>query len=75
MKKIIIAAIIFAACQCLAIWLISDVNFNQNSEEVDLEIYDFEYNGHQYLIFTEYGRTINVLHDPDCECNHSTERG
>lgn len=69
MKKIIIAAIIFAVCQCLAMWLISDVNFTYNSEEVDMEIYDMEFEGHDYLIFTEYGKTINVLHDPSCKCN------
>ena len=69
MKKVIIAVIIFAALQCLAMWLISDVNFTQNSEEIDMEIYDFEYEGHDYLIFTEYGKTINVLHDPSCNCD------
>ena len=58
MKKIIIAAIIFAALQCLSMWLISDVNFTYNSEEMDMEIYDMEFEGHDYLIFTEYGKTI-----------------
>ena len=69
MKKLIIAVIIFAALQCLAMWLISDVNFTYNSEELDVEIYDMEFEGHDYLIFTEYGKTINVLHDPSCKCN------
>lgn len=69
MKKIIIAAIIFAALQCLSMWLISDVNFTKNGEEIDMEIYDMEFEGHDYLIFTEYGNTINVLHDPSCKCN------
>lgn len=50
-------------------WLISDVNFTYNSEELDMEIYDMEFEGHDYLIFTEYGKTINVLHDPNCKCN------
>lgn len=68
MKKIIIAAIIFAALQCLSMWLISDVNFTYNSEELDMEIYDMEFEGPDYLIFTEYGKTINVLHDPSCKC-------
>lgn len=54
MKKVIIAVIIFAALQCLSMWLISDVNFTQNSEEIDMEIYDMEFEGHDYLIFTEY---------------------
>lgn len=69
MKKIIIAAIIFATLQCLSMWLISDVNFTSNSEELDMEIYDMEFEEHDYLIFTEYGKTINVLHDPNCKCN------
>lgn len=69
MKKITIAAIIFVALQCLSMWLISDVNFTYNSEELDMEIYDMEFEGHDYLIFTEYGKTINVLHDPNCNCN------
>lgn len=67
MKELIIAVIIFVALQCLSIWLISDVNFTQNSEEIDMEIYEFEHQGHDYLIFTEMGNTINVMHDPDCK--------
>lgn len=36
--------------------------------DVDMEIYEFEHQGHQYLIFTERGETISVIHDPDCKC-------
>lgn len=68
MKKLIIAAIIFSVCQCIAIWLITDVDFSSTSGEVDMEIYEFEYEGHDYLTFTEYGKTINVIHSPDCKC-------
>lgn len=67
MKKVVIAAIVFAVCQSVAMWLISDVNLTQRSEEMDMEIYEFGYDGHEYLIFTEYGKTINVIHDPDCK--------
>lgn len=67
MKNIIIAVIVFAVLQCMAIWLISDVNFSSNTNEVDMEIFEFEYSGHEYLIFTEMGNTINVTHDLDCE--------
>lgn len=63
MKKLIYAVLIFVACQCIAMLLISDINFTYNSEEVDME-----FEGHDYLIFTENGRTINVLHDLDCDC-------
>lgn len=69
MKKVIIAAIIFVACQCIAVWLISGIDSIQGSDEVDMEIYDVEFEGHSYLIFKEYWRTINVLHDPNCKCN------
>ena len=68
MKKIIIAAIVFIACQSIAVWMLSSVNFNTTTEEVDMEIYEFEYEGHQYMIFEENGRTISVIHNPDCNC-------
>lgn len=67
MKKLIIAIFIFVACQCLAVWLISGIDFIKGSDEVDMEIYDMEFEGHDYLIFTEYWKTINVLHDPSCK--------
>lgn len=68
MKKIIIAAIVFIACQSIAVWMLSSVNFNTTTEEVDMEIYEFEHEGHQYMIFEENGRTISVIHNPDCNC-------
>lgn len=66
MKKIIIAVIVFIACQGIALWLLSSVNFNTMTEEVDMEIYEFEHEGHGFLIFEEEGRTISVIHDPNC---------
>lgn len=66
MRKIIIAAIAFVVYPCVCM-LISDVISTYDSEEVDLEIYEFEHDGHDYLIFTEYGQTINVIHDPSCK--------
>lgn len=68
MKKIIIAAIVFIACQSIALWMLSSVNFNTTTEEVDMEIYEFEHEGHDYLIFEEQGETIGVIHDPNCKC-------
>ena len=67
MKKIIIAAIVFIACQCLAVWILSSVNFNSTTDEVDMEIYEFEHEGHGFLIFKEGGRTVSVIHDPNCD--------
>lgn len=68
MKKIIIAAIVFIACQCIALLMLSDVNYNSTTEEVDMEIYEFEHAGHDCLIFEEQGETISVIHDPNCKC-------
>lgn len=39
MKNIVISVIVFAVLQCMAIWLISDVNFSSNTNEVDMEIF------------------------------------
>lgn len=66
MKKIIIAVIVFTVCQCAYWWVMSGVNFNSATEEVDMEIYEFEHEGHGYLIFEEEGKTISVIHDPNC---------
>ena len=68
MKKIIIAVVVFIACQSIALWLLCSVNFNTTTEEVDMEIYEFEHEGHGYLIFEEEGKTISVIHDPNCKC-------
>ena len=68
MKNIIIAAIVFIACQSIALWMLSGVDFNSTTEEVDMEIYEFEHAGHDYLIFEEQGETISVIHDPNCKC-------
>ena len=66
MKKIIIAAIVFIACQSIALWMLSGVDFNYTTDEVDMEIYEFEHEGHSYLIFEEEGKTVSVIHDPNC---------
>ena len=66
MKKIILAVMVFIVCQCVAAWMISNVNFNNSTEEVDMEIYEFEHEGHGFLIFEEEGKTVSVIHDPNC---------
>lgn len=66
MKKIIIAAIVFIACQSIALWMLFGVDFNSTTDEVDMEIYEFEHEGHEFLIFEEEGRTVSVIHDPNC---------
>ena len=66
MKKIIIAAIVFIACQSIALWMLSDMDFNSTTEEVDIEIYEFEHKGNGFLIFEDEGKTVSVIHDPNC---------
>ena len=66
MKKIIISAIVFIACQIFTIWMCSNSNFSTTTEEVDMEIYEFEHEGHGFLIFEEEGKTVSVIHDPNC---------
>lgn len=66
MKNIIIAAIVFIACQSITLWMLSGVDFNSTTDEVDMEIYEFEHEGHSYLIFEEEGKTVSVIHDPNC---------
>lgn len=48
--------------------MLEGVNFNTTAEEVDMEIYEFEHEGHGFLIFEEEGETISVIHDPNCKC-------
>ena len=65
MKKII-TVLVFIACQSIALWLLLGVDFNSTTEEVDMEIYEVEHEGHEFLIFEEYERTVSVIHDPNC---------
>ena len=70
MKKIIFVAVGFIACQCLTIWLLSGSQVDLSTDEVDMEIYGFEHEGHEYMMFEENGHTIGVIHNPDCSfCN------
>lgn len=67
MKKVIITVVVFAICQIAAYWwVLSRLNFNSTTDEVDMEIYEFEHEGHRFLIFEEEGRTVSVIHDPNC---------
>ena len=68
MKKIIITAVVLIACQSIALWMLSGVNgvnFSSTTDEVDMEIYEFEHEGHGFLIFEEEGKTVSVIHDPN----------
>lgn len=66
MKKVIITVALFA-CQIAAFWwVLSRVDFNSTTDEVDMEIYEFEHEGHEFLIFEEEGKTVSVIHDPNC---------
>ena len=66
MKNIVIAVLVFIACQSISLWMLLGVDFNSTTEEVDMEIYEFEHEGHGFLIFEEEGKTVSVIHDPNC---------
>lgn len=68
MKKIIIAVVVLIACQIFTIWMFTNSDFSTTTEEVDMEIYEFEHEGHGFLIFEEEGTTVSVIHDPNCKC-------
>lgn len=65
LKLIAIGVVVLFAC------LTTCTNNNMNDQvedEVDMEIYEFNYEGHEYLIFSEFGNTISVIHNPGCSC-------
>ena len=68
MNKIIFAVLGFIACQIFTIWMCTNSEFSTTTDEVDMEIYEFEHSGHDYLIFEEQGETVSVIHDPNCKC-------
>lgn len=68
MKKIIIAVVALVACQIFTMWVCANLDLNTTTEEVDMEIYEFEHEGHVFLIFEEEGKTVSVIHDPNCKC-------
>lgn len=66
MKKIlaftsILIAALFVGC--------IDLNNGEMVDEFDMEIYDFSHDGHDYIVFTKGVKTINVIHNPDCNCH------
>lgn len=56
MKKILVTLTALAVCGC-----------SHSKDEIDLDVYDTEVEGHTYLIFEAKNGTISVLHSPDCE--------
>ena len=66
MNRLFLIALL--SCVCVLFGLIAGCNHELHSDEIDIEVYDFDFDGHNYMIFTEYGRTISVVHDPDCRC-------
>ena len=68
MKRIVITGVVLAICQIAAYWwVLSRVDCNSTTDEVDMEIYEFEHEGHGFLIFEEEGKTVSVIHDPNCD--------
>lgn len=57
--SIVVMSIFFTGCEGVSI----------NLPSIDVEIFDFTHSGHDYIVFTERGRTINIIHNPDCSCH------
>lgn len=57
MKHFIIIMLALAMCGCK--------QSTQIGDEVEVDIVETEYDGHQYIIFGGHG----VLHNPKCECH------
>lgn len=38
-----------------------------DTTELDFDVYEMEYEGHTYYVFSKQGTTISVLHSPDCD--------
>lgn len=36
----------------------------------DIKVYKFQYNGHNYLMFSKSKFSNGVVHDPDCPCHN-----
>ena len=34
---------------------------------LDIDIYKFNYEGHDYILFNKY-KEVSVVHNPDCKC-------
>lgn len=69
MKKILllILCIVFTSCNNAVVHMDGWATpVNSNDKNLDVSIY--EYNGHTYLIFGQTSLTNGVVHDPDCEC-------
>ena len=50
------------------------VNVGEPTKEMFDDIYEFNYNGHQYIWFRKYtssnGWDGGIVHNPDCECGY-----
>lgn len=41
----------------------------QVGDEIEMDISEIEFEGHTYLVFGENGKSVSVVHDPNCECH------
>lgn len=58
MYKLMILLFALMVCGCRP-------NTTKIGDEVEIDIVETEYDGHQYIIFSNHG----VLHNPKCKCN------
>ena len=50
-----IAILVDVACAC---------SFTKNNNNTD----EMEYENHTFFVFSEYGKSVGVLHAPNCNC-------
>lgn len=66
MKQLLItlSATIVLLCAAYA----CSLSKNHEANEMEIEIYEIEYENHTYFVFTEYGKSVGVVHAPICNC-------
>lgn len=68
MKQTLItfATVIILLATAYACRLVSEQK--EVGDELEFDISEIVFEEHSYLVFGEYGRTINVVHNPNCGC-------
>ena len=66
MKQLLItlSATIVLLCAAYA----CSISKNHELNEIEIEIYEIEYENHTYFLFSEYGKSVGVVHAPNCNC-------
>jgi hypothetical protein len=57
---------IFILLVCLII--VSCQRSYELNDEVEYYVVEYEYNGHDYILFDTMNGGLGVIHNPDCKC-------